>query len=76
MLEKEKIARINELAKKEKTSFLNMEEKKEQQELREEYLGAFRRQFLRHLKNITVVDEKGRDITPQKLKKEKRKRNN
>lgn len=42
MLSKEKIARINELANKAKVEELSAKEKVEQQELRKEYLEAFR----------------------------------
>ena len=43
MLSKEKIARINELANKAKVEELSAKEKVEQQELRKEYLEAYRR---------------------------------
>ncbi|MCD8028599.1 MAG: DUF896 domain-containing protein [Erysipelotrichaceae bacterium] len=65
------IAEINELAHKSKTVGLNEEEKARQQVLRQEYLQAFRRGFKQQLKSIKVVDEKGNDITPEKLKREK-----
>jgi uncharacterized protein YnzC (UPF0291/DUF896 family) len=68
MLSKEKIARINELANKAKTSGLSEKEKKEQLELRQEYLQGFRGSFKNHLKSIKVVDEGGKDVTPKKLK--------
>lgn len=53
------IKRINELANKSKVEELTSEEKKEQAELREEYLEVFRGNFRRKLENITVeyVDE-------------------
>ena len=55
------IDRINVLAKK----------KKEQDKLRKEYIKLFREGFKSQLKAIKVVDEKGNDITPLKLKQEK-----
>jgi uncharacterized protein YnzC (UPF0291/DUF896 family) len=64
----EVIKRINELSKKEKEIGLSTEEKEEQQNLRQEYLKNFRSHFKSHLNNIKVVDEKGKDVTPQKLK--------
>ena len=66
------INRINELSRKEKELGLSVEEKEEQKKLREEYLTNFRSRFNSHLKNIKVVDEKGNDVTPKKLKEEKR----
>ena len=47
------IARINELAKKKKTSGLTPEELAEQKE----YLGGIRQQLKAQLDNIEVVDE-------------------
>lgn len=68
----EMIKEINELAHKSKTVGLTEEEKARQQELRQEYLRAFRSGFKQQLLNIKVVDEKGNDITPNKLKKAKK----
>lgn len=65
------IARINELAKKKKDGIITPAELKEQKKLREEYLKAFRNGFKQQLMGIKVVDAKGNDITPQKLKDEK-----
>lgn len=57
MLTKEKIDRINELAKKAKIQQLTAEEKEEQQELRAEYLAAFRENFRGHLDSIRFVED-------------------
>ena len=51
------IARINELAKKKKTSGLTAEELAEQKNLYQEYLGNIRSQLKAQLDNIEVVDE-------------------
>ena len=56
MLTKEKIDRINELAKKSKAECLTAEEKEEQAELRKEQLGKFREHFKGHLESIRFVD--------------------
>jgi uncharacterized protein YnzC (UPF0291/DUF896 family) len=74
MLSKEKLARINELARKAKTVGLSDEERREQGELRAEYLVAFRKHFTDQLHTIKVIDRYGRDVTPEKLKASKKKR--
>jgi uncharacterized protein YnzC (UPF0291/DUF896 family) len=65
MLTKEKIDRINVLARKSKTEGLTPEEKEEQAKLRAEYLEKFRDHFRGHLESIKFVDddcvEKGKE---------------
>ena len=56
MLSKEKIDRINFLARKSKSEGLSPEEKEEQQILRTEYLAKFRQQFKEQLDCIEFVD--------------------
>lgn len=68
----EMIKEINELAHKSKTVGLTEEEKKRQQELRKEYIRIFRSGFRQQLQSIKVVDEKGNDVTPKKLKEAKK----
>ena len=53
----EKIARINELARKSKTTGLSDEEKAEQKVLRDEYRAAVRRSLEGQLDNIEFVDK-------------------
>lgn len=55
MLSKEKIERINYLARKAKNEGLSEIEKKEQQKLRKEYLDNFRKDFKRKLDSIELV---------------------
>lgn len=55
-MDKNKIARINELAKKSKTLWLTDEEKTEQKALRDEYLLAIRKSFKAQLDNIEIVN--------------------
>ena len=50
------IARINELARKQKTVGLTEEETLERADLRRQYLDNFKRNFRNQLDNITVVD--------------------
>lgn len=57
MLSKEKLDRLNLLARRAKNEGLTKEEKKEQQELRQEYLKNFRKSFRSQLENIEIVDE-------------------
>ncbi|MPM72277.1 hypothetical protein SDC9_119250 [bioreactor metagenome] len=57
MLPKEKIDRINELAKKSKCVGLTDVEKEEQQMLRKEYLAKFRESFRNQLSNIEIVED-------------------
>jgi len=68
MLSKEKLDRINELAKKKKSVGLTVEEAKEQSKLRSEYLAAFRGAFKDMIEHVTVVDPNGNDVTPDKLR--------
>ena len=68
MLSPEKINRINELAKKKKEGTLTETEAKEQLLLRQEYLEAFRGGMRNHIEGLKIVDKKGNDVTPEKLK--------
>lgn len=56
---KEKLDRINFLAKKSKNEGLTPQEAEEQAALRKEYLEEFRRGFRAQLENIVIVDEDG-----------------
>ncbi|MBP1044141.1 DUF896 family protein [Vagococcus sp. BWB3-3] len=68
MLSKDKLDRINELAKKAKAEGLSLNEQKEQKILREEYLEKFRGGMRNHIEGMKVVDQEGNDVTPDKLK--------
>ena len=65
-MNKEKILRINELAKKQKEGTLTAEEKHEQQLLRAEYLQDFRSNLQAQLENTYIEREDG---TYEKLQK-------
>jgi len=56
MLDKNKIDRINFLAKKSKQETLSEEEKLEQKNLREEYIINLRTTIKGHLDNIEIID--------------------
>lgn len=68
MLHQDVLGRINELALKKKTEGLTAEEDKERKELHQAYLKSFRSGFKTHLEGIKVVDDQGKDVTPEKLK--------
>ncbi|AGC89654.1 DUF896 domain-containing protein [Staphylococcus warneri] len=59
--------RINELANKEKVQTLSVEEKQEQQALRQDYLKMIRGQVLHTFSTMKVVDPLGQDVTPEKV---------
>ena len=65
---KEKVERINYLAKKAKDEGLTKEEKQEQLDLRAQYVAAFRANMEATLDNVHLMDEQGNKI---KLKKRK-----
>lgn len=68
MLEKNKLDRINELVRKERSDGLSDEEKAEQKNLREEYIQAFRSGMKNQIEGMKVVDPDGKDVTPDKVK--------
>ncbi len=53
-MEKEKISRMNELYKKQKSSGLSDEEKAEQAKLREQYRNEMRSSFLAQLDSVYI----------------------
>lgn len=75
MITDEELKRINELAHKSKVEELSKAEKKEQQALRQKYLQNIRRSFKNQLKSVKVVDPEGQDVTPDKLKRLKKDKN-
>ena len=76
MMSKEKLSRINNLAKKAKEEGLTDKEKKEQEVLRKEYLQNIRKSFTNQITSMTVIDPEGNDVTPDKVKRIKKKHNN
>ncbi|MBR6800785.1 MAG: DUF896 domain-containing protein [Eubacteriaceae bacterium] len=56
---KEKIDRINELARKKKTVGLTPEELEEQAVLRKEYIEIWRRNVTQVVESVVIVDEEG-----------------
>ena len=58
-MKQEQIERINELARKSKTTGLTPEEKKEQQKLRAEYIASVRMNLKTQLDNINIQEKDG-----------------
>ena len=58
-MEKEKLDRINELAKKKKAEGLTPAEQEEQKKLYKIYLGEIRQQFSATLDNVSVEQKDG-----------------
>lgn len=56
---KEKIDRINALARKQKSEGLTEEEKAEQAALRREYIDSFKRSLEDQLNNMSIVEPDG-----------------
>ncbi|NLD20370.1 MAG: DUF896 domain-containing protein [Clostridiales bacterium] len=71
MLTKDKMDRINHLAKKKKTEGLTEEEILEQEGLRQEYLEKFRENFKGQLKKIKFVE----DLSEEELAEIKKQQN-
>lgn len=64
-----KIQRINELARKSKTSSgLTEQERSEQKILRQEYIASYKRNLVSHLESIYIVDENGNKHKVEKKK--------
>jgi uncharacterized protein YnzC (UPF0291/DUF896 family) len=61
----EKINRINELARKQKSEGLTEEEKQEQYVLRREYIESYKRSLISQLENTYIVEPDG---TKRKVK--------
>ncbi|MBQ8649458.1 MAG: DUF896 domain-containing protein [Clostridia bacterium] len=58
-MNKEKIDRINFLARKQKTEGLTDQEKQEQFELRREYIESYKRSLVSQLENTYIVEKDG-----------------
>ena len=56
---KEQIARINELARKQKAEGLTEEEKAEQLKLRGEYINAYKQSVIAQLENTYILEPDG-----------------
>jgi len=70
-ISQELIKRINELAHKKKAEGLTAAEEKEQQELRQEYIKAFRENLRGQLENIDFKNPDGSVVSVKKLHDDK-----
>lgn len=68
------LPRINELTAISKDRDLSLDETLEQENLRKEYLRRFRAGFKDQLLNVKVLDEDGNDISPRKVKDQRKRR--
>lgn len=69
-MEKTKLNRINELARKSRAEGLSETEKAEQKTLREEYIRTFRASIRGQLDNIRLVEPDGTETPIPKKEKE------
>lgn len=60
--------RINELYKKKQESGLTEAEEAERKELHKKFIANFRASFKQQLDSLVIVDDKGKDVTPEKAK--------
>lgn len=65
---KKLLKEINHLARTAKERPLTAQELEKRAGLRQQYLNVFRGTFKQNLMNVTVIDEKGNDVTPHKAK--------
>lgn len=68
MVTQEQINRINELARKSKSTGLTDDEKAEQAKLRRLYIDSFKESLVGQLENTYIVDEKGNKKKVQRKK--------
>ena len=64
--------RINELAKKQSEEGLTNAEMVEQTVLQQDYLREIRGQVLNTVSGMTVLDPLGNDVTPEKVREQKK----
>lgn len=75
MIGKEKIDRINALAKKHKEEGLTEEELKEREQLRKEYIAKFRENFRGQLNQIKFVEDLSEEEQEAYKKKQEKRKN-
>ncbi|MFD1455838.1 DUF896 domain-containing protein [Levilactobacillus lanxiensis] len=62
------LARINELAHKNKAEGLTEAEKSERADLRQQYLKLFKQSFRSQVEMLQVYNKDGKEVTPEKVR--------
>ncbi len=73
-MDKAKIDRINELAKKKKQEGLTFEETAEQNELRRQYVDEFKNSLRQQIESIKIIDDDGKALTAKQYNEQQKKK--
>ena len=73
-MDKKKIDRINELAKKKKQEGLTFEETAEQNELRRQYIDEFKNSLRQQIESIKIIDDDGKALTAKQYNEQQKKK--
>lgn len=73
-MDKAKIYRINELAKKKKQEGLTFEETAEQNELRRQYIDEFKNSLRQQIESIKIIDDDGKALTAKQYNEQQKKK--
>lgn len=73
-MDKAKIDRINELAKKKKQEGLTFEETAEQNELRRQYIDEFKNSLRQQIQSIKIIDDDGKALTAKQYNEQQKKK--
>ena len=73
-MDKAKIDRINELAKKKKQEGLTFEETAEQSELRRQYIDEFKNSLRQQIESIKIIDDDGKALTAKQYNEQQKKK--
>ena len=73
-MDKAKIDRINELAKKKKQEGLTFEETAEQNELRRQYIEEFKNSLRQQIESIKIIDDDGKALTAKQYNEQQKKK--
>lgn len=73
-MDKAKIDRINELAKKKKQEGLTFEETAQQNELRRQYIDEFKNSLRQQIESIKIIDDDGKALTAKQYNEQQKKK--